>query len=106
MAENENPNVTAEQNENYFTAYTNGVGIAHTIFDVQLHFSEVRVKSPQDVVNEAFATIIMSPQHAKLLLHHLKNNIDLYESRFGEIKMPEELFEEKTVEFPLAPSKQ
>jgi len=34
-----------------------------------------------------FSRIITTPQHAKMLLKALKDNIDKFEARFGEIKV-------------------
>jgi len=33
------------------------------------------------------ARIITTPQHAKMLMKALKDNVDKFEARFGEIKM-------------------
>ncbi|MDQ3175608.1 MAG: DUF3467 domain-containing protein [Acidobacteriota bacterium] len=103
MAEQEQSEkvVTPTDDEDYFTGYANGVGIAHTFFDFQFHFSEVKVRDVEHIEAQAFATIMMSPQHAKLLLGHLKQNMDLYESKFGEIKVPDHLISGQTVDIPI-----
>ena len=36
---------------------------------------------------KVFSRVIMTPQHAKLLVSALKDNIQKYESKFGEIKI-------------------
>ncbi len=36
------------------------------------------------------ARIITTPMHAKLLLRALRQNLERYESRFGEIRLPSE----------------
>jgi hypothetical protein len=88
--------------DDYFTAYANGIGIAHTFFDFQFHFAETRIAVLEDIKSETFATIMMSPQHAKIFLMHLQNNLEMYEAKFGEIKIPDGLLElAKTVEIPL-----
>lgn len=92
--------VTPIDDEDYFTGYANGVSIAHTFFDFQLHFSEVKVKDAQNIEAQAFATIIMSPQHAKLLIGHFVQNMELYESKFGEIKIPEHLVIGQSLDVP------
>lgn len=92
---------TQADSEDYYTAYANGAQIVHTFFDFQLHFSEVKVRDPKNVVAEGFATILMSPQHAKMFLKHLNQNLELYEAKFGEIKVPEKLLEFQTIDFSL-----
>jgi len=99
MSDKEKPEVpeitiltpTKVDNEDYFTAYANGAVVAHTYFDFQLHFAETKVRDAQNIVSEGFATILMSPQHAKALLRHFTENLELYESKFGEIKLPPQL---------------
>lgn len=80
--------VVAVDNDDYFTAYANSANFAHTFFDFQIHFAEIKVRNAQNVAVENFATIIMSPQHAKAFLEHMTQNVALYEARFGEIKIP------------------
>ena len=86
--------------DDYYTAYANGVMVAHTFFDFQLHFSEVKVRGmgEGDIIAETFATIMMSPQHAKAFLRHLKENVEAYEAKFGELKLPDQLVQQ-TVNF-------
>jgi hypothetical protein len=43
----------------------------------------------------------MSPQHAKALLRHLAQNLELYESKFGEIRVPDEIARTANEEIPL-----
>ena len=92
---------TPVPDDEYFTAYANGVIVAHTFYDVQLHFSELKVRGPESIVAETFATIMMSPQHAKALSRHLNQNLELYETKYGEIKLPEVILGNETVDFPL-----
>ena len=35
-----------------------------------------------------YSRVLTTPQHAKHLLYTLKNNIDKFEDKFGEIKLP------------------
>lgn len=83
--------LSPEEGEHYFSGYANGVGISHTFFDFQFHFSEVRILGTESVSADLFATILMSPQHAKMFLMHLARNMALYEKQFGELKVPEQL---------------
>lgn len=86
-----NLSVESTQIEDYFTAYANGASVSHTLFDFQMHFSEVKIFDPAHITAERFATIIMSPPHAKVFLFHLAQNLSGYEARFGEIKVPKEI---------------
>lgn len=83
------PQIQTSDIEDYFTAYANGVSVAHTFYDFQMHFSEVKIFDPRNIVAERFATILMSPTHAKVFLLHMAQNLSLYEAKFGEIKIPE-----------------
>jgi len=75
----------------YITAYANAAQIVHTFYDFQFHFTEINVRSADAVKAEIFATIMMSPQHAKVFYQHLTRNLAIYEDKFGEIKIPPEI---------------
>lgn len=93
--------VATADSDDYFTAYANSANFAHTFFDFQIHFAEIKVRNLQNIVVESFATIIMSPQHAKAFLEHLSQNVALYEARFGEIKIPDNVNESQNVDFDI-----
>ena len=71
--------------------YSNLAIITHSPAEFILDFTRVVPGVPKAKVH---ARIITTPQHAKMLLKALKENIDKFESRFGEIKvdMPNQHF--------------
>ena len=66
--------------------YSNLALITHSPAEFVIDFSRVMPGIPKSKV---FARIIMTPQHAKSLLHSLKDNLEKFEKAFGEIKMPD-----------------
>lgn len=68
--------------------YSNLAIITHSPAEFVVDFTRVLPGVPKARV---LARIIMTTQHAKLLLHALQDNIAKYESKFGEIKVQGEL---------------
>ncbi len=64
--------------------YSNLAIITHSPAEFVIDFTRILPGVPKARV---FARIIMTPQHARLLLHALKDNIEKYEAKFGEIKI-------------------
>lgn len=64
--------------------YANLVLIAHTAAEFVLDFARVMPGVPKTKVQ---SRIIMAPQHLKGFAHALQENLERYESRFGEIKL-------------------
>jgi hypothetical protein len=64
--------------------YSNLAIITHSPAEFVIDFTRVVPGSPKAKV---FARIITTPQHAKLLLRALSDNIEKFEARFGEIKI-------------------
>lgn len=64
--------------------YSNLAIITHSPAEFVVDFTRVVPGVPKARV---LARIITTPQHAKMLLRALKENIDKFESRFGEIKI-------------------
>lgn len=64
--------------------YSNLAIITHSPAEFVVDFTRVLPGIPKAKVH---ARIIMTPQHAKLLLKALEDNIDKFEKRFGEIKI-------------------
>jgi hypothetical protein len=65
--------------------YANLAVITHTPSEVIVDFACVLPNTPRAKV---CARIINTPQHAKLLLRALSDNLEKYEQQFGEIKLP------------------
>lgn len=64
--------------------YSNLAIITHSNAEFIIDFTRVVPGVPKAKVH---SRIITTPQHAKMLLKALSDNIDKYESRFGEIKL-------------------
>lgn len=66
--------------------YSNFTVISHSGAEFVLDFARIMPGTPKAVVQ---SRIIMTPIHAKTLLFTLQDNIAKFESKFGEIKLPE-----------------
>jgi hypothetical protein len=66
--------------------YSNFALITHSASEIIIDFARVLPNTPTARV---YARIINTPLHAKLLLRALQENLDKYESQFGEIKLPD-----------------
>lgn len=64
--------------------YSNLAIITHSPAEFVIDFTRIVPGVPKAKV---YARIITTPQHAKMLLKALKDNIEKYEARFGEIKV-------------------
>jgi hypothetical protein len=92
----------SDTEDDHLTAYCNSIAIAHTLFDFQFNFIEMRIVDDLASKADLFATIMMSPQHAKVMSKSLETNLRLYEEQFGEITLPEGAYQHitKTVGTP------
>ena len=64
--------------------YSNLAIITHSPAEFVIDFTRVLPGVPKAKVH---ARIVMTPQHTKMLLGALKDNIDKFEKKFGEIKL-------------------
>ncbi len=64
--------------------YSNLAIITHSPAEFVIDFTRVVPGVPKAKV---LSRIITTPQHAKMLMRALKDNIDKFESRFGEINV-------------------
>ena len=64
--------------------YSNMVVIGHSASEIILDFARFLPGLPKAKV---YSRIIMTPQHAKLLLKSLEDNVKKFEKQFGEIKL-------------------
>lgn len=67
--------------------YSNLAVIAHSSSEFVIDFIRVMPNMPKSKVK---SRIIMTPEHAKRLLMALSQNLDKYESTFGEVILPEQ----------------
>lgn len=80
MSSNEEINNNTHNIKKTFKDYSNGVQVLMGQFDFSFLFSQ---NSPHE--NQKLGEILMSPEHAKVFSNILVNNINQYESMFGEI---------------------
>jgi hypothetical protein len=71
----------------YREAYANSVQIRVNLWDFFLLFGLVNQTAPDNVNIQNFQGIYLSPQQAKALLNVLTQNVNQYETAFGEIKL-------------------
>lgn len=64
--------------------YSNLAIITHSPAEFVMDFTRVLPGIPKAKVH---ARIVMTPQHARMLLMALRDNIERYEKKFGEIKL-------------------
>jgi flagellar protein FlaG len=71
----------------YREDYANSVQIRVNLWDFFLMFGRVNQTAPDNVAIQNFQGVYLSPQQAKALLNILQQNVNQYESAFGEIKL-------------------
>ena len=64
--------------------YSNVAFITHSPQEIILDFCRMMPGVPKAKV---YSRIIMTPQHAKMLLQALEDNLKKYENQFGQIKI-------------------
>ncbi len=64
--------------------YSNLAIISHSPAEFVIDFTRILPGVPKARV---YARIVMTPQHAKLLLHALGDNVGKYENQYGEISV-------------------
>ena len=68
--------------------YANLAMIAHSSGEFVIDFIRLMPGVPKAKVK---SRVVITPEHAKRLLKALQDNIDKYESTFGEVKQAEEM---------------
>ena len=81
------PKIQLVNDPDYRENYANSVQIRVNLWDFFLMFGRVNQTSPENVAINNFQGIYLSPQQAKALLNVLQQNVQQYESAFGEIKL-------------------
>lgn len=75
-----------EHRDDYREDYCNIVQMQGSFFEFRIAFGITRLAPPDTTATaDLFQTIFISPQHAKTLLAVLTQNVQQYESAFGEI---------------------
>jgi hypothetical protein len=70
---------------NLEATYSNFAVITHTASEIIIDFATVLPNTPKSRV---LARIVTTPMHAKMIQKALSDNVELYESQYGEIKIP------------------
>jgi flagellar protein FlaG len=81
------PKIQLINNPEYREGYANSVQIRVNLWDFFLLFGLVNQTAPDQVQIHNFQGVYLSPQQAKALLNVLQQNVNQYESAFGEIKL-------------------
>ena len=81
------PNIRLINSPDYRDGYANSVQVRVSVWDFLLTFGRLQPIAAQDVEVQNFQGIYLSPQQAKALLTILEQNVQQYESTFGEIKL-------------------
>lgn len=72
------------------TFYSNSIKLQNSLYDFQISFSNVLEATPEKFSARVVATVLMSPQHAKVFSRILQRNVEKYEQQFGPIPVSEE----------------
>ena len=71
----------------YREHYANSVQVRVSLWDFFLLFGTINQTAPDSVQIQNFQGVFLSPQQAKALSNVLHQNVQQYESTFGEIKL-------------------
>ena len=71
----------------YRERYANSVQVRVSLWDFFLMFGTINQTAPDSVSIQNYQGIFLSPQQAKALANVLNQNVQQYESAFGEIKL-------------------
>ena len=75
------------QTPDYRESYANSVQVRVSVWDFSLVFGLASSDSPDQVTIRNHQAIFLSPQQAKALANVLNQNVQQYESAFGEIRL-------------------
>src|SRR4051812_34210111 len=81
------PKITLDKTPEYTENYANSVQGRVNLWDFFISFGLIQQTTPEAVVIKNFQGIYLSPQQAKALANVLNQNLQQYESAFGEIKL-------------------
>ena len=79
--------IRLEKSPEYREAYANSVQIRVNLWDFFLMFGTISQSAPDNVAIQNFQGVYVSPPQAKALLNVLQQNVNQYESAFGEIRL-------------------
>jgi uncharacterized protein DUF3467 len=79
--------ITLMNAADYRESYANSVQVRVSLWDFFLLFGTINQNAPDKVLISNFQGLFLSPQQAKALANVLNQNVQQYESAFGEIKL-------------------
>ncbi|MGA3187294.1 MAG: DUF3467 domain-containing protein [Bryobacteraceae bacterium] len=79
--------ITLLNSPDYRESYANSVQVRVSLWDFFLLFGTINQQAQDKVSISNFQGLFLSPQQAKALANVLNQNIQQYESAFGEIKL-------------------
>src|SRR5580704_11990579 len=85
--QNPAPKIHMTSTTDYREGYANSVQVRVSLWDFFLSFGTVAQSAAENVSITNFQGIFLSPQQAKALANVLVQNVQQYESAFGEIKL-------------------
>jgi len=83
------------QTERIRTFYSNIVRIGHSPYEFMLDFGQFQPEGKRAFMD---VRVVTSPQHAKAILKALKDNIAIYEEKYGTINLNTGLEEEENTD--------
>src|SRR5579872_4032893 len=81
------PKIQLGHSSDYRENYANSVQVRVSLWDFYLMFGTINQTAPDSVSIQNFQGIFLSPQQAKALSNVLVQNVQQYETAFGEIKL-------------------
>jgi hypothetical protein len=81
------PKIQLSSTADYRENYANSVQVRVSLWDFFLSFGTINQTQADAVTINNFQGIFLSPQQAKALTNILTQNVQQYESAFGEIKL-------------------
>jgi hypothetical protein len=87
MTQPNQPKIQLSSTPDYRENYANSVQVRLNLWDFFLVFGTVSQTAPDSVNIRNFQGIYLSPQQTKALANLLSQNIQQYETTFGEIKL-------------------
>lgn len=79
--------ITLLHTPDYRESYANSVQVRVSLWDFFLLFGTINQSAPDKVSISNFQGLFLSPQQAKALANVLNQNVQQYETAFGEIKL-------------------
>lgn len=79
--------ITLVNSADYRESYANSVQVRVSLWDFFLLFGTINQSAPDKVTIANFQGLFLSPQQAKALANVLNQNVQQYETAFGEIKL-------------------